>query len=93
MTTQFTPQDRTDLKEVLSRSRRTETRITRWLESQGIDTGIQRPFFKDGKVIVPSPAITLEIVIQTVPRSWSENTPIPVVLADTDDVLCRIIVD
>ena len=89
---QFTPPDRTDLKEVLARSRRTETRLTRYLEGQGVDTGIQRPFWRNGKIIIPTPAVTIESIVQTVPRSWAAGEQVDVVRADTDDVICKIIV-
>lgn len=90
--TPFTIQDRADLKEVTARVRRTETRLTRWLEAQGLDTGIQRPFWKDDRIILPSPAVTIETIIQAVPRAWPAHKPVDVVLAETDEVICQIIV-
>jgi hypothetical protein len=89
---QFTPQDRTKLEEILARSKRIETRLTRYLEAQGMDTGILRPFWQDGKIITPSPAVTLENVAQIVPRSWPIGQPVDVVLADTGEILCQITV-
>lgn len=80
------------LSEAVSRSRRIETRLTRYLEVQGIDTKIQRPFFKDGKIIVPSPAVSIENIVQTIPRRWVGNEPVDVVLADTNELICKIIV-
>jgi hypothetical protein len=87
----FTSGDRANLLEVLQRSRRIETRLTRMLETEGIATGIQRPWWVDDRVMLPSPMTTLDAVLKVIPESW----PIPVQVVLKEDqhhtVLCRIL--
>lgn len=86
-------QDKADLKEIVARSRRIETRLTRYLEAQGLDTGIQRPYWHpDGSIILSSPANSLETLVRLVPRAWPAHRPIPVVMGDGSGLLCQIIV-
>ena len=55
-----TPLD-SNMKEVVDRCRRMETRLTRFLESQGFDTQVKRP------------AVSLKEVLTTVPSYWSPS--------------------
>jgi hypothetical protein len=87
----FTPGDRMNLLEILQRARRTETRLTRLLESAGIQTGIQRPWWTDDLVMIPSPMVTLDAVLKSIPENWTQ--PVQVVFKDDQQqpiVLCRI---
>ena len=87
----FTSNDRANLLEVLQRARRTETRLTRLLETEGIQTGIQRPWWMEDRVMIPSPMTTIDAVLKVIPESWP--SPVPVILKEDQQhvVLCRII--
>ena len=87
----FTSGDRTNLLEILQRSRRIETRLTRMLESEGIATGIQRPWWMDDKVMIPSPTTTIDAILKVIPEGWPN--PVRVVLKEDQRhvVLCNLI--
>jgi hypothetical protein len=86
----FSSSDRANLLEVLQRSRRIETRLTRLLETEGIQTGIQRPWWMDDRVMIPSPMTTIDAVLKCIPEGWS--SPAQVILKEDQQhvVLCRI---
>lgn len=76
-----TPLD-SNMKEVVDRCRRMETRLTRFLESQGFDTQVKRAMWRDddpssaglrSTIVVPSPAVSLKEVLTTVPSYWSPS--------------------
>lgn len=54
-------------KEIVDRLRRIETRFTKYLESRGFDTGVKRPVFRDGEVIIPSLSCSLRDILSAVP--------------------------
>jgi hypothetical protein len=87
----FSPNDRASMLEILQRSRRIETRLTRLLETEGIQTGIQRPWWMDDKVIIPSPTVTLDAVLKCIPENW--HNPVPVSFKEDQRIiiLCRIL--
>ena len=87
----FSASDRANLLEVLQRSRRIETRLTRLLETEGISTGIQRPWWMDDRVMIPSPMTTLDAILKVIPEGWAQ--PARIVLKEEQDfkVLCRIV--
>jgi hypothetical protein len=87
----FSPSDRANLLEVLQRSRRIETRLTRLLETEGISTGIQRPWWMDDRVMIPSPMTTIDAILKVVPEGWSQ--PVRIVLKEDQQfvVLCNIL--
>lgn len=87
----FTTGDRANLLEILQRSRRIETRLTRLLETEGIQTGIQRPWWMDDKVMIPSPMTTIDAILKVIPESWPD--PVRVVLKEDQNlvVLCNLI--
>jgi hypothetical protein len=60
---------RDDMSEVRDRARRTETRLTRYLETRGFDPKVTRPRFDQGTntVHLPSPECSLREVIDAVP--------------------------
>ena len=86
----FLPSDRANLLEVIQRCRRMETRLTRLLETEGIATGIQRPWWMDGRVVIPSPMTTIDAILKTVPEKWP--TAVDVSFKEEGDyiVLCRL---
>lgn len=65
-----------DMAEVRDRARRTETRLTRYIQSQGVDTGAMRPRFDPvtGTVHMPSPDSTVRDVIACVPPLMRAST-------------------
>ena len=66
------------LNELIDRSRRIETRLTKYLESIGFDTKVQRPYWNGHSVIIPTPNAPLAEIIATVPDDFPEDEPIPV---------------
>jgi hypothetical protein len=63
------------LKEVQDRARRTETRLTTYLNSQGHDTRVTRPRFDPigMAVFVPSPDCSTRDVIESIPDDMRES--------------------
>jgi len=65
------------LEELRDRTRRVETRLTKYLESQGFDTQTQRPEWRsDGYVNVPSPNISLKDVLSVIPHTYLDEVRI-----------------
>ena len=62
--------DREQLQEVVDRTRRIETRLTRYLKEQGFDTHPARIVFSQGDVQVPSKDCTLREIISVIPEDW-----------------------
>lgn len=70
---------RDETKEVLDRMRRMETRITKYLESQGFDTGVKRPTWEGGKVSIPSLSCSIKEALSVVPTDWDKDDEITIV--------------
>lgn len=66
------------LQEVVDRCRRMETRLTKFLETQGFDTKVRRPLWRNGEVIVPSMATSLHDVLATIPAEWNKSNEVQV---------------
>lgn len=66
----MSPQFAEQLKEVLQRVRRLETRVTMYLESQGFDTQVQRPKWDADRktVALPSRATSLKDILAVIPK-------------------------
>jgi hypothetical protein len=59
------------LQEIRDRLRRLETRTTKFMESQGFDTHVQRARWQgNGKIEVPAPSCSLKEVLDAVPEDW-----------------------
>lgn len=88
----FSPSDRANLLEVLQRCRRIETRLTRLLEIEGISTGIQRPWWYEDRIMVPSLMTTLDAIFKVIPEGWGAP-PIQVVFKEDQQLtnVCRIL--
>ncbi len=71
---------RCEMQEVVDRCRRMETRLTRFLETQGFDTQVKRAEWRaqDGVVVVPSPSTSLKEILMMVPYEWDSSVPIRV---------------
>ena len=75
------------ISDVHLRMRRIETRLTKYIEAQGFDTGCQRSrMVVDGVVEVPSPACSLKEIIGLVPASWTG----PVSIVHQGKTLCTL---
>lgn len=61
------------LAEVFDRMRRVETRLTRYLEAQGMDTKVRTPFWEAGIVRLPSMATSYEEILAVVPKNWDNQ--------------------
>ena len=64
------PSPETFRRETSDRLRRIETRLTRFMESQGFDTEVRRPAFKDGHLDIPTDATSLRDILAAVPDGW-----------------------
>jgi hypothetical protein len=59
------------LKEVKDRTRRTETLLNRWAESQGFDTRSKKSAWRaDGTVLIPSMSTPISDIIASIPDDW-----------------------
>ena len=58
------------MTEVVDRCRRMETRLTKYLESTGFDTGTKRPLWRDGTISAPSVDCTMRALLGVVPKDW-----------------------
>ena len=65
------------LTEVLDRTRRIETRLTKYMEATGFDTKVRRPTFANGIINVPTPATSLKDCLSVIPHDW--RTPVTVI--------------
>jgi hypothetical protein len=88
--TQFTSDDRANLQETIKRCRRIETRLTRFLEAEGIQTGIQRPYWTGGRILIPSPMITIDAIVQCIPAQWPTAVPVALKGEEPGSVICHI---
>jgi hypothetical protein len=64
------------LRELRDRMRRVETRLTKFLQSQGFDTMSQQPLWKDGVVDVPSMSCSIKDVMSVIPGDWDSDIAI-----------------
>jgi hypothetical protein len=71
-----------DIKEIKDRLRRTETRVTKWLESQGFETGVQRPQWQNGLIEVPSSACSFKDCLAVIPDNWPHTDEIEIRVKD-----------
>lgn len=58
------------MTEVIDRCRRMETRLTKYLEAQGFDTGTKRPIWRDGTIVAPSIDCSMRQLLGVVPPNW-----------------------
>lgn len=65
-----------DLKEVVERCRRIETRLTRYLEMQGVDAGGLKPMFISGEIRIPNRATSVQDCLAVVPSTWNPDEEI-----------------
>lgn len=56
------------LDRIESRMRRVETRLTKYIEAQGVDTGARKPHMEHGDMIAPGYFCTLADLFDNVPR-------------------------
>lgn len=62
------------------RVRRLETRMTKFMEAQGFDTGCLRArWLGDSVVEVPTPACSLKEIMSLIPADWSLDRGVRVV--------------
>ena len=66
------------VKELLDRTRRIETRLTGGLQFLGYETGSERPVFNNGIITIPTPATALRDIMAVVPADWPVEQEIEV---------------
>lgn len=65
------------LDEVVERTRRIETRLTKFMEQEGFDTQVARAaWLNNGTVTVPSLAISLKEILAIIPEGHEGAVPI-----------------
>lgn len=67
-----------DLSEILDRTRRIETRLTKLIESQGIDSGTKKPRWDGETIHLASLEISLKELITLVPASHRHGAEVQV---------------
>lgn len=73
--------------EVKDRSRRIETRLTRYIEAQGFETGATKPVFNtdDHAVQVPSLDASLRSIFASIPdEAAASDDPVRLILGTTE---------
>lgn len=60
-------------QELLDRTRRIETRVTRFLESQGFDTQVQKARWDGGEISIPSMACSVRELVAVVPEDFPKS--------------------
>lgn len=65
-------------REIVERCRRIETRLTKFLESQGFDTHVKRPFWNGKAVVIPSLGCSVQDMLSAIPADHREDG-VPVV--------------
>lgn len=78
--------DSEKLDEILSRTRRLETRTTAALVALGYDSQAQKPEFRRGALFLPSPHSSLKECINSIPKDW----PDPVLVFVGDDHIATL---
>ncbi len=59
-------------REVTDRLRRLETRITKFMEFLGMDTGVKRPVYSQGELDIPTDATSLRDILAALPPEVTE---------------------
>lgn len=62
-----------ELREIKDRCRRMETRLTKFLESQGFETKVKRPTWLRGVVAIPSLECSVKDILAAIPDDWPEE--------------------
>lgn len=58
------------MAEVADRCRRMETRLVKFLEAQGFDTGTKLPVWRDGTIVAPSIDSSMRQLLSVIPHDW-----------------------
>lgn len=66
------------VQESVDRTRRIETRLTKYLTSIGFETGAKRPEWVDGAIEAPSVATSLADLLSVIPEGWGEEDEVTV---------------
>lgn len=71
--------DEKKTNEMLDRTRRIETRLTRYLEQNGFETGVQRPSWNPRGIIeIPTRACSVHDMMAVIPKEWNPEDEITV---------------
>ena len=65
-------------QESVDRTRRIETRLTKYLAHLGFETGARKPVWAGGVVEVPSPSTSLVDCLSVVPDAWDREGEIAI---------------
>lgn len=57
-----------DVQEIKDRCRRLETRLTKYLETQGFDTQRRMPLWKNGEIAIPSMECSVADIMSVIPK-------------------------
>jgi len=64
------------LTENRDRLRRIETRLTKFLETQGFETGRQKPIWRRGEIELPDPHTSIQDILNAIPDQWHRDSAI-----------------
>ena len=68
--------------ELLDRSRRIETRVTKIGIALGVDVGGGKPVWGEGKIILPTPNCSVGECLAIVPQEWNLADPVALYVGD-----------
>lgn len=68
------PPPQEPLSEILSRTRRIETRLTAFIESQGVQTKGQKPEYLHGRLQIPTPNCSIKECLDAIPAEARNQT-------------------
>jgi hypothetical protein len=66
------------LENIERRVIRVESKLSQFMEEQGIKVGALRPIWKDGDIILPSLACTTKALVSVIPNDWPPEDEVAV---------------
>lgn len=67
-----------EVREVLDRLRRVETRVTTFMIAQGFDVAVTPPIWNEGTITLPSMGCSLRDILKAVPEGWNVDEAVEV---------------
>lgn len=69
---------RDQLTEIADRTRRMETRLTKFLMTMGFDTETHKPIWRNGVVHLPSMSASIKSCLEAIPEGWPPTRPVAI---------------
>ena len=78
------------LREILDRARRTETRVTKISLALRVNPGVEKPYWSNRSVVVPSRDCPISDISVTVPIDWPSDREFEVVIGSDHVCFMRV---